>query len=382
MVKHEAQVERSAGAKLVEMVERWIGSFIYFPNSDAALVCALWAVGSWSYQVFWSWPFLAITATVKGAGKSTLLEVLSLIVRSGKVEYSVRPGTFLGTIAEYEGKLTMLIDEAEGSSSEAKSFMSEVMNAAYKRGGMVRRKVGKTLSEYQVYCPIALALIGDPSSTVRSRSVVVTLTRGKAARDFFLGEAAPEGEMITKEIKAVLDDSSRMAKPEALRPDFLQTRDRELWGSLLGLAAWLKLDREQIDRLERFASDNSGEKVAPKRAAYTVESEDEAVNSQFAVKALTDLLAVLETQAQGMSEKRRRFAALSSAEAVEKMKAIPTAPWRTFKGEGLTQFSLAALVSRFGVSTKQVARKVNGVETNLMGYKLPLVEAAAKLANV
>jgi hypothetical protein len=45
--------------------------------------------------------------------------------------------------------------------------------------------------------------------------------------------------------------------------------------------------------------------------------------------------------------------------AVERMRELPTGPWRTFKGAGLTENKLADLLSTFGVHSGKV-RMVRG----------------------
>lgn len=337
-------VEKSAGTELIEGLEKWIAGYMFLTDPSIALVVALWAVGSWVFDRFYTWPYLAITAQVKGAGKTQMLEILARVCRNAELGSGSSPAYILRKLDALGGHMTLLMDEAESTSSERKGFMSEVLNSGYRKGQAIGKTVGGKPVTFPSYCPKAFALIGDTAGTVRDRSIVITLERGRPERDFLPEQADTEAQDFKAAMRSVFGASN--VPPTAERPDWLQTRDREIWGSMFGLAKWLKLDEKQTERLVKFAADNAGAKTAPKRRALQVESEDAAVDAAFAERALLDLRAILKAGED----------VVFTAVAVKRLHELPTGPWRTFKGVGLDAISLANLIARFGIQPKVIKR--------------------------
>lgn len=340
--------KKSNGQRLVDALEAWIGGYLFLADRDVPLVLALWAIGSWCFDRFYTWPYLAVTASVKGAGKSRVLELLAPLTRNSLMTAAPTPAFVLREARNLGGHFTLLWDEAEAASSDQKSFLSEVLNSGYRKGQVIGRAKGPDETvKYPSYFPKAFALIGDTTGTVRDRSIVLTMIRGNAAREYYPEVAAGEGAALAGQIQATLadGDSSIASAP----PMWLDARDREIWGAMFGLVEWLQLDRKTVERLERWAADNVASKTAPARRNTSYESEDDATVGAYGERALRDLAGVL---APGEG-------AIWSRVAVERMRALPTGPWRTFKGTGLSEALLANLVSRFGVQPKYV-RMVKG----------------------
>jgi hypothetical protein len=86
------------------------------------------------------------------------------------------------------------------------------------------------------------------------------------------------------------------------------------------------------------------------QAVSNVVAEAEAEERTYAERAVRDLASVLQP-----SE-----AAIFSALAVERMKAINSAPWRMYKGEGLDAMKLASLVNPFLSQSRNPVRMVTG----------------------
>lgn len=363
-----------AGQAMVQRVADWFGSYLFLSDPDVGLVLALWSVGSWCFEQFYSWPYLAVTANVKGAGKTRVLELIQPLARNALLSASPTPAFVLREAKNAGGHFTLLWDEAEAAASDAKSFLSEVLNSGYRRGQVIGRAKGPDETvKYPSYFPKAFALIGDTTGTVRDRSIVLTMERGNATREFDPEVVEGEAARLLMEMQAVLGQGS--SSVAAAPPAWLDTRDREIWGSVFGLAQWLGLDGETMARLERFAADNVASKTAPKRRTTSYEDEDKVISDKYAQRALNDLLSVLEAAPANGNKGER---SLATAEAVAGMLAIPTAPWRMFRGVGLNAITLAGLVSRFGVKPQSISvgsgRKERRV---LQGYKLSNVRASA-----
>jgi hypothetical protein len=249
-----------------------------------------------------------------------------------------------------------LWDEAEPRSNK---FFEEVLNSGYRKGSVILKAQGELSVKWPSYCPKAFALIGDPAPTVRSRCIVVDMVRGNARREFVPEIVEGEAGLIAHEIQAVLSEGGSTVT--AAPPTWLDTRDREVWASMLGLAVWLGLDKATMTRIENWAAKSVALKANPARRNESHESEEDTITAQYAERAMRDLVAV-------MAGHRARF----SEDVVKAMRELPRSPWGVFRG-GLTPDMLASLVSRFGVKPRQT--KIKG--KNLRGYQGKDVLASA-----
>jgi hypothetical protein len=363
------------GSELVARVEKFVGDYIVFDDADLPLVVALWAIGSYVTERIYTWPYLAITASVKGAGKTTLLEVLRELVRHPVMTTGSTPPFILRTISKTSGQCCLLFDEAESqTSSEGQSLMSQLMNSGYRRGQTIGRAKGADdVVEYPSYCAKAFALIGDPRGTIRDRAIVITLRRGRPKLEMYPEDVEPAANEIRQAIATWIAGQEMAPRPS--RPDALDGRSREIWGSVLGLAEWLRCSPDQMSRLGRAAGRIEGAKTAPKRSALSVEAEDAAIDDRYARRALLDLLAVFDDGE----------AALSTEGAIARMMRLEMSQWQTFRGTGLDGVRLGQLLGRFGlrpsgVRAADLPKGADRRHPNKSGYTRAAVLAAAKAA--
>jgi len=341
-----AEVEKSNGQKLLEAVASWISGYVATGDKDLPLVLALWCVGSWVFDRFYAWPFLAVTAAVKGAGKSRVLELVRLLVRRPWKGVGPSPAFILRRIAEADGRCSQLWDEAE---TRGNKFFSEVINSGYRRGDTIGRASGASGTvEYRSYSVWAFALIGDLDETARGRSIVMTLERGRPAREYLPEVAEHEGQVLSGQIQAVLSTGEHAIGP--VFSERLDARDREIWGSMLGLANWLGCDVAMMARLENWAINQAAVKTEPRRRNEIHEDEQAVVTLAYGERAVRDVMALFVGRA------------MFSADIVGRLRAM--SPWGVFRG-GLTAEMLASLVSRHGLAPRTV--KVAGKA--LKGYQ-------------
>jgi Protein of unknown function (DUF3631) len=247
--------------------------------------------------------------------------------------------------------------------SSAKSEYRSLLNTGYRRGQTVKRRD----DDYETYCPKAFALIGDVHDTLRDRSVVIEMRRGKVARRFVYAAAKEEGAALREIISAAISSKAEEIA-EALRSfeglSFLTDRDEEIWSPLFILCRLMCPDR--IDELTRAAADLSAAKTAKARRYPELgEEEERAQDEEYADRLLRDMVLVIGDQKQ-----------ITTQEAVAKLREIPTSPWRRFRGDGLKDgieggMVLSGLLSRFGVkpSTIRIAPKDAGTGSTAKGYK-------------
>src|SRR5687768_7488369 len=119
-----------------QLIDRWIAFFRrYVVMSDQqALVVALWAINTWFYDRFASVPFLEVVATTKRSGKTTLLNCLKMTTRNAEMFAIVRILTVLRMIEAFEGRITVLIDEAEQFSKPSLGELRSGIATGYLEG--------------------------------------------------------------------------------------------------------------------------------------------------------------------------------------------------------------------------------------------------------
>lgn len=356
-------MEKSKGQALVERLSAWLAGYMAFTDSRIALVLALWAIHTWVSERFDATPYLSITAATKQAGKTRLLSLLSMVSRQGKMFADVTPAYLYTWLEENDGRVTIFADEAEKLSSSALGVLRSMMNTGYLAGQTVGRKMGARTVDYPVYCPKAFAAIGDVNDTLRDRSIVITLERGKPTRDMRRVVAMGEAAAIVEDIRHVFVDGW----PGPVEVDWLTGRDREIWAAIFGVAVALKLDRETMRDLRAVSADLVAAKSAPRRRYERQDAEDGAIAASYGERAVMDLRSVL----------RDGEPMIFSVVAVQRMKALEVGPWRAFKGEGLTEMSLASLVSPFDLGPK-LGRMAKGSKARVArGYPARAVKAAA-----
>lgn len=356
-------MEKTKGQVLVDKLTDWIGGYMYFTDPNVALVAALWAINTWVFKRFDAVPYLCVTAATKQAGKTRLMELLQMVSQNGRMFGAMTPAAMFRLLEAFDSNLTIYFDEAESLSSAAAGVMRTVMNTGYRRGQTIPRTLpGGKVAEFPVFSPKCFALIGDVNDTLRDRSIVLTVERGKPMRDFDRSSAEGEAKALVELIR-----HSFTVVPTAAPPSFLSGRDREIWAALFGVAEALKLDKVTMDALIRAAADLTAAKTAPaRRYVEMAGSETEATDSAYAERALADLSGVLRD-----GEK-----SIFSATAVARMRELASGPWRTFRGVGLTEITLANLVSRFGVQTKNIRGGADGKSVVRKGYSVKDIKAS------
>lgn len=357
-------MSKSKGQTVLEAIAGWIGGYMSFTDPAYALVCALWAMHTWTFERFDATPYLCITAGTRGAGKTRLMELLAMVSRSGRSFGDMTPASMFRLIETNAGNLTIFFDEAEKLSASAAGVMRSVMNTGYRRGQTILRTIpgpdGGLTKEFSVYSPKCFALIGDVNDTLKDRSIVVRLERGTPAKDFEFATARDEATLLVAMIDSIAGRPIQM-----VRPDFLAGRDREIWTSMYGVLESLKVDQTTTDQIIAASADMVALKTAPART-YTASVEDEAKAERglYSERAIVDLASTFKAG--------EKF--VLTADAVVRMKAIPAGPWRTIKGTGLNDLMLADLLRPLGVHPKQA--KVPKTRLVRRGYSLENVRAS------
>jgi hypothetical protein len=359
-------------SNLVTAVQHYIERFVTFQNPDHAFAVALWTVATYFWPNFDTFPYLIITSSTKRSGKTRLSEVVSFASANPMMITGMTAATVYRSIGEF--KPTMFMDEAEGAvgaaaKRRAADVMTATLNSGYRKGQTIPRMAGNKLVQFESYCPKCFILIGDPYDTLRDRSIVVTLQRGEPKERFFYEAVKTEGNALGEQIKAATDDTLAAVLGYYMGDTglpFLTDRDEEIWNSLFSVCAAFAPDR--LKELERVAVDMATEKTAEaRRYVNLMGAESEAEDDEYSQRLMTDLLSVFPKGAKH----------IFTTDALVALKEINTAPWRKYRGAGLSPHDLGNLTSRHGVTPGLV--RIGGKV--LRGYKRGEVEKAVKLMN-
>lgn len=352
---------------IVQQIESYIQDYVTLAEPHYALPLALWTIGTFCFPEFDAFPYLVITSPTKRSGKTRLSEMISFC-GSNPRNFAALTAAALFRCIENE-KPTLVFDEAETLSSESASTMRAVLNVGYRRGQTVPRVVPGGIKEFPTYCPKIFILIGDVYDTLRDRSMVITMKRAETRKRFTFEAVKEEGkllrELIDTEVKANIGNIQRAFETHKGLP-FLMDRDEEIWTSLFCLAE--VFCKSRMTELQAAASDMAAEKTGEfKKYIDLKAAEDAATDDEYAKRALTDLFSLFVVSGR----------VIRTETAIDMMKAIPTGPWRRFRGSGLDPHDLSNLLNRFGVKPVRVAvGSGRGNQKFYRGYRRKDVEAA------
>jgi hypothetical protein len=348
---------------LLARIESYIMQYVTFTNPDHAFAAALWSIATYVYPLFDAFPYMIITSATKRSGKTRFSEVLSFVCSNPVNAAGVGPAPLFRMVRDMHP--TVILDEAEDLNRESASPMRSFLNVGYRKGQKILKVLGGKVVDFDAYCPKVFILIGDVYDTLRDRSIIMRMKRAEAKTRFVFDLAQGQGQELREQISTLANDHQldvQRAYESHKGLSFLQDRDEEIWLPLFAVCAIFAPDR--MKDLERVATDLSVEKTERSRS-YILSAEDEqnAEAEEYSQRLLTDLLTVIDGRKS-----------IFSADAIAQLRAIVTAPWRKFRGDGLNAYTMADLLSSHGVFPVLV-RQSKDVQR---GYKRADVEKAIK----
>lgn len=359
---------------LLAKIESYLRSYLSFSDDRYFLPLALFAVLEHCWEeCFDEVPYLSVSAMVKGAGKTRVLELLQFLAGDSKAVLLDGSVTLAALYTETDEKKVVLIDESERLQNPHSPFRP-ILNGGYRSGQALKRKIGGEMKSFSIFCPKVFAQIGDVHDSLRDRCIVVEMQRTMqgSRMEFVRQIAKEEGAEIAHEVEEALLERIGAIRDAYLNyhnlyPSlgFLRDRDRELWKPLFTLCRVFAPER--IHDLERSAADIAALKTKPVRRFEHLKVEEERVlKLEYAERLLRDCLAVIE--------ERDRIA---SADLVRRLRDIPTSPWRSYEGTGITEISLASMLKLFDVEPKTIRFKPKSVpNSTAKGYhREPLSKA-------
>lgn len=350
-------------------LEKFINRYCIFSDQSYALPLSLWILSTFIHTDFDSLAYLCITASTKRAGKTRCAEIISFVCSNPVSSGALTPAAIYKQINEVHP--TIFFDEAETLNSEAASTMRAILNMGYRKGSKVQRMKGEQVMEYDVYCPKVFILIGDVNDTLKDRSIIIRMKRADAdqiPQRFVYEVAKTEGAEIRSELAEAIEENHSLLYENFVNfkgIEFLSDRDEEIWSPMFVICQ--TLFPERMKELERIATDITAEKTvdsATYRSLLGEGVEEKARDDEFARRLLADMATAIN------GEKH-----IPTMQLIERLHAIPTAPWRKYRGEGLNPHNLGDMMDRFHVQPKnlKIGKKV------LKGYKLVDVKKALAL---
>lgn len=143
-------------------------------------VIALWIIGTYFHKEFMSYPYLFLNA-MRGTAKTRTLKLISSLSNNGELVGSLTEAVFFRS----SGIKTLCLDEFESVGKKHMKELRELLNAAYKKGIIVKRlkkvknkfEEDHRLEEFEVYTPVAMANIWGMEEVLGDRCITLILEK-------------------------------------------------------------------------------------------------------------------------------------------------------------------------------------------------------------
>ncbi|HEX5050417.1 MAG TPA: DUF3631 domain-containing protein [Planctomycetota bacterium] len=331
----EPSVESVAGPELLDELTNALTRFVVLPEHGAAIL-ALWILHTFLFDVFEFTPRLLITSPSMRCGKSRLLRLISALVSRPLACEGITGPALFRSIEAY--RPTMLIDEADTMlrGKDTNEVLRGVINAGHQRGGRVIRCVGDDSEPktFEVFAPVAIAMIGKPPGTVEDRSIPITMRRrmpGETVERFEPGRSLREQFMplVQKCVRWARDHRLSLSGSRPSVPSGVDDRAADCWFSLLAIAdvaggRWPNLAREIAVAV--MSGRENGEGIG--------------------VELLRDLKALFDKS--GIDR-------MSTSSIITSLVLLEERPWPEYRrGQPITPRQIATLLSAFEVRSKNL----------------------------
>jgi putative DNA primase/helicase len=322
--------EPQDGATLLDDITRQVRRFVVIDETGSTAI-TLWAVFAHLAHEAPCCPNLVFSSAVKACGKSTALDVISRFVPKPLATSNVSPAALFRTVEMLSP--TLLIDEAD-SMFRNNDDLRTLVNAGFTRtAATVVRIVGDDLEPrlFSVYCPKAIALIGQLPDTIESRSIIVRMRRRLPDESIERLRADKDqgfAPLARRIARWVSDNKHLILAEEPELPESLSDRQADAWRELL-----------------RIADIAGGEWPTRARSAALELCSKLDEDADIATRLLSDIEKIFNDD--------RERTKWPSQTLVDTLNAMEEAPWADFaRGKGLTTNRLAKMLTRFDIHTR------------------------------
>ncbi len=343
---------------LLNDTRSFIKRFCVFPDEDCLTAVTLWAVHSHMVEHFHTTPRLALLSPEAASGKTRVLEILDLLVPESLFTLNASPAAVFRTLAQQQ--ITLLFDEVDAiwskrGKDDNHEDLRALLNAGYKRGATIPRCVGPKheVVNFNVYCTVALAGLGDLPDTIMSRSVIIRMRRrapNEPVEPFRTRKHECEGHELRERLAGWAEDIGQTvgdAWPDM--PEGIVDRPAEVWEPLLAVAdaaggKWPMLARNACATLCRVAEDR---------------------RASLGIRLLSDLRIIFSNDDAMHTEIVLQKLIGEVHEPDEDRRLDDDAPWASLRGKPLGKRGLATMLKKYGVHPQKVT--VNS--KSLQGYR-------------
>lgn len=306
-------------------IEAFLRRYVAFASEHEAVAIALWIAHAHMVEAFDVSPILTVTSAEMRSGKTRVLDCLELLVPRA-VRLVIPSEAVVYTILARRPRPTLLLDEADAlfgtRLAERYEGIRAVLNSGNRRGTPVLRvnMEGKrrTIEEFDVYGPKAIAGIGKLPDTIADRAVAIRMRRRSSSEvvaRFRQRAAAIEARQLA------FDWSSVTVVTDVTVPEELNDRAADSWEPLIAIADAVGGSWPLRARL----------------AAITLSSEvDDQVSS--GVRLLGDIRDVFGDDIH-----------LPTSELLRRLHDLDEGPWADWYGKPLTPRGLARLLVPYRV---------------------------------
>ena len=325
----------------LDQAATFIDRYMIFTNEHQLVAITLWVAHTHAFVHAEATPYLNIHAPEKRSGKTRLLEVLTLLVHSPIMAADISPAALFRHIEKEHP--TLLLDEADAifsknAPAEKGEALRQILNAGYVASGTVIRMEGRNYATkaFNVFCPKAIAGIGNIPDTIADRSIQIKLHRqGRtgSARRFRIRIATKEDKPIQQAIEAAINQQQVSMALSGAEPDLpteIDDRAQDIWEPLLAIA------------------DAAGDAWATKAQTAAVSlsgSEARLETESHGVRLLSDCRTVFD---DGSHDK------MFSNDLIVGLNKLEESPWTHWLGAGITARQMANLLKNYDVRPKQI----------------------------
>lgn len=337
---------------LLRDVEAFIARYVVLPPG-ALLPLALWTLGTFLFDSFETFPYVAFVSPEKGCGKTRTTRVLAMLVSKPERAVCASEAALFRLIEARQP--TLILDEAEVISGrgERADAVRALLNAGNQSGASVPRVVGKEFEVrfFGVFCPKIVCAIRVLPDTVTDRAIVISMQRkkpGDTIQKFIQRRVRPEAEILQRRIESIATESRKNIEHtyEKLDVDFLSDRDLDNAEPLLAILT--AADPSRLGELRRDLEALASGKVG------------DAQDDSLSLRLLADLREIWP--------KSERIA--FTTHLIEGLKAVTDSPWAS--DVELNPRKLARILRPYGI----VSGTVRTGDATCKGYRWDDVEAA------
>jgi putative DNA primase/helicase len=322
------------GAEILSEISATLRRYLVLTDAQATAI-ALWIAHAYSHDAATISPRLSITSPTKRCGKTTLLSVVQTLAPRALSTSNISPAAVFRVIEAI--KPTLLIDEAD-TFLRGNDDLRGILNGGHNRAlARVIRIAGENLEPvvFNIWAPVAIAMIGRLPSTLADRSIEIELRRKRKDEVYerFRSDRIDHFVILRRKIArwaADHIDTLRNADPEV--PEELHDRAADNWRPLLAIAdeagdPWPQLARTAAITLTRTDTDD-----AP------------------GIRLLEDIRALSITAPN-------RSSGIFTKDLLQALHANEQRPWATWtRGRPITPHQLSRLLGPFGIPSPRTIR--------------------------